>query len=53
MALLGVETLLVTNAAGGLNQRFHVGDLMIIADHIYFPGIAGQCCGRGAPSLGG
>jgi purine-nucleoside phosphorylase len=34
MRLLGVETLIVTNAAGGLNQTFHVGDLMLITDHI-------------------
>jgi len=34
MALLGVKTLFVSNAAGGLNQSYHVGDLMIIRDHI-------------------
>ncbi|PLX17776.1 MAG: purine-nucleoside phosphorylase [Candidatus Muiribacterium halophilum] len=32
--ILGVESLLVTNAAGGLNPNFEVGDLMIIRDHI-------------------
>lgn len=32
--LLGVETLFVSNAAGGINNTFHVGDLMIIRDHI-------------------
>jgi purine-nucleoside phosphorylase len=31
---LGVETLLVSNAAGGMNLSFRVGDLMIIRDHI-------------------
>ncbi len=31
---LGVETLLISNAAGGLNPEFHRGDLMIITDHI-------------------
>lgn len=36
MKLLGVETLLVSNAAGGLNSSFEVGDLMIIKDHISF-----------------
>ena len=34
MALLGVRRLLVSNAAGGINNTFHVGDLMIIRDHI-------------------
>ncbi|ULQ53539.1 purine-nucleoside phosphorylase [Flavihumibacter fluvii] len=34
MKLLGVETLLLSNAAGGMNTRFAVGDLMIINDHI-------------------
>ena len=32
--LLGIEQLLVSNAAGGINNTFHVGDLMIIGDHI-------------------
>lgn len=34
MKLLGVHTLLLSNAAGGLNPAFEVGDLMIIRDHI-------------------
>lgn len=34
MKMLGVETLLISNAAGGVNQSFEVGDLMIIKDHI-------------------
>ena len=34
MALLGIKTLFVSNAAGGINPRFSVGDLMIIEDHI-------------------
>lgn len=36
MKLLGVETLLLSNAAGGVNQDYKVGDLMIINDHISF-----------------
>jgi purine-nucleoside phosphorylase len=31
---LGVETLFVTNAAGGINENFAPGDLMLISDHI-------------------
>lgn len=34
MKLLGVKNLFVSNAAGGINHTFKVGDLMIIADHI-------------------
>ncbi|KGP72172.1 purine-nucleoside phosphorylase [Pontibacillus yanchengensis] len=34
MRELGVETLFVTNAAGGINENFNAGDLMIISDHI-------------------
>ncbi len=34
MKLLGIEYLFVSNAAGGINTSFRVGDLMIITDHI-------------------
>jgi purine-nucleoside phosphorylase len=34
MKKIGIETLLISNAAGGMNPSFHVGDLMIIRDHI-------------------
>ncbi|MDB5193687.1 MAG: purine-nucleoside phosphorylase [Segetibacter sp.] len=34
MKQLGVETVLISNAAGGVNSKFVVGDLMIIKDHI-------------------
>lgn len=34
MKFLGIETLLVSNAAGGTNKHWKVGDLMIIKDHI-------------------
>ena len=36
MKSLGVETLLVTNAAGGVNRSFRPGTLMAITDHINF-----------------
>ena len=36
MSRLGIKRLLVSNAAGGLNTAFAIGDLMIITDHINF-----------------
>lgn len=42
MHSLGIETLIVTNAAGGLNPSYTEGDLMLIRDHLNFPGIAGN-----------
>ncbi|MBQ7501663.1 purine-nucleoside phosphorylase [bacterium] len=35
---LGAKTLVVTNAAGGINEKLNVGDLMLITDHINFMG---------------
>jgi len=42
MATLGISTLIVTNAAGGLNPSYLPGDLMVIRDHLNFPGMAGN-----------
>lgn len=39
--LLGVETLIVTNAAGSISESYSSGDVMIIRDQISFPGLAG------------
>ncbi len=36
MKLLGIKALLLSNAAGGVNPAFKVGDLMIITDHVSF-----------------
>ena len=54
MQLLGVEILIVTNAAGGLSPEFRPGDLMLIADHINLIGMAGLSPLRGPndPTLG-
>ncbi|KAJ3103896.1 hypothetical protein HDU96_009118 [Phlyctochytrium bullatum] len=41
MGLLGAHTIIVTNAAGGLNPNFNVGDIMVIEDHLNLPGISG------------
>lgn len=42
MKELGIQTLIVTNAAGGINASFSPGDLMLIKDHINFLGMAGH-----------
>lgn len=41
MKLLGAQLLVVTNAAGGINKDFNVGDIMVMDDHISFPCLAG------------
>ena len=38
LSLLGVKTLIVTNAAGGVNLNYRVGDIMVISDHIKLEG---------------
>ncbi len=50
MQSLGVKTLIVTNAAGGVNPEFSPGDLMLITDHLNLLGMAGQSPLRG-PNL--
>ena len=42
MQVLGIETLIVTNAAGGINTSFSEGDLMLIEDHINLLGHMGS-----------
>lgn len=42
MRMLGVETLILTNAAGGLNKAYHTGDVMMLNDHINFTGMVGN-----------
>lgn len=41
MRLLGIHTLIVTNAAGGLNPAFRAGEIMLITDHINLVGMGG------------
>lgn len=42
MSLLGVQTVILTNAAGGVNRNFKVGDVMMLIDHINFVGLTGS-----------
>ena len=42
MHLLGVSTVILTNAAGGVDPSFNVGDVMLINDHINLPGLTGK-----------
>ena len=42
MRMLGAQTLIVTNAAGGINAAYLPGDFMLIRDHINFLGLAGM-----------
>jgi len=51
MKFLGVETLLLSNAAGGMNRAFKVGDLMIIRDHISLF-VVNPLLGKNDPDLG-
>lgn len=51
MKFLGIQTLLLSNAAGGVNPDFKVGDIMIINDHISF-GTANPLIGKNEDSLG-
>jgi purine-nucleoside phosphorylase len=47
MRFLGVETVILTNAAGGVNVNYNAGDIMLINDHINFVGMAGAHALRG------
>jgi len=51
MQALGAQYLFVSNAAGGVNPGFHVGDLMIIKDHIRFS-IVNPLLGKNIAALG-
>ena len=50
MKFLGIQTLFVSNASGGINSSFRVGDLMVITDHINL--IPNVLIGTNCPELG-
>ena len=39
LAAFGIRDLLLTNAAGGINPKFHAGDFMMLTDHVNFMGV--------------
>ena len=47
MQRLGLEIFIVTNAAGGVNQDFEPGEVMLITDHLNLLGMAGESPLRG------
>jgi purine-nucleoside phosphorylase len=51
MKFLGIQTLFLSNAAGGINPGFKVGDLMVIKDHISMLTV-NPLLGRNEPQLG-
>lgn len=51
MAKWGVKSVILTNAAGGINPNFNVGDLMLISDHINLSGHS-PLLGQNDPRLG-
>ncbi len=54
MQLLGIEVLILTNAAGAVHPDFRPGEVMLITDHINFPGLVGlsPLQGPNDPTLG-
>jgi len=49
--VLGVRKMIVTNAAGAINTDFHIGDIMLITDHIKFC-FASPLMGTNIPEIG-
>jgi len=50
MKFLGIKTLIVSNAAGGMNPEFKIGDIMVINDHICL--MPNPLIGKHDPELG-
>ena len=51
MKMMGVENLILTNAAGGINKKFKAGELMLITDHIALF-IQNPLCGENVEEFG-
>jgi purine-nucleoside phosphorylase len=50
LAAYGIQDVLLTNAAGGINRKFRVGDFMQLTDHINLMGV-NPLCGPAVPGL--
>ena len=42
MRCLTVKVVIVTNAAGGLNDKYNVGSVVCVSDHLAIPQLAGK-----------
>ena len=42
MRLVGITDVIISTATGGLNDKYKIGDVMLIKDHINMPGFAGD-----------
>lgn len=51
LKLLGVKTLILTNAAGAVNYNFHPGDICVVTDHLNFAAVSPQR-GNNVPEFG-
>lgn len=51
MGMLGVKSLITTNAVGGINQSYKVGDIMLVNDHINLMG-GNPLIGKHKPEFG-
>jgi purine-nucleoside phosphorylase len=50
LAAYGIQDVLLTNAAGGINRKFRAGDFMLLTDHINLMGV-NPLCGPAVPGL--
>ena len=51
LKMAGIKTLIITNAAGGINKNYNIGDIILIKDHINFMG-TNPLIGKNNESLG-
>jgi purine-nucleoside phosphorylase len=41
MKSLGIKTLIITNSSGAVNKNLNTGDIIVVKDHVYLPGLVG------------
>ncbi|XP_033634743.1 purine nucleoside phosphorylase-like [Asterias rubens] len=42
MIILGIKSLVITNYASSLNKSYNIGDIIVLKDHLFLPGLAGH-----------